>query len=272
MSQSTIRGIAPNQIVAGPDLVFSRDSTGLVTATQTYRVRRGDFYGQILQAKFRKGEPIGVIYPQVPAVVSFLQIDTAELREQPGGIDEVYVTFVGYWQIDLEYEERETTYTRNNALEDRSTLEHPLFLEEVENAQDRAAIRAGYDGLAKKGFRSDGSTYYIVGTVADEPIATFTDANPRYWWDRIVEAGWRTYQAAVSEWTKSRSNAGGLPQSEIANFGKIDSPPGNPATPLGMVWFMSGATESRTLGSGASWSITWTTIDDNEKNQKLYGP
>ena len=271
MSQATIRGLQPNAIIPGPDFVFSRDSTGLVTGSQSFTCRRNDFYGQILQAKFRKGESIAGIYPNVPAALNFLQIDTAECQEQPGGMDKIFVTYVGYWQINAEFIERETTYTRNNALEERSVLEHPLYLEDVENAEDRRAIRMGYDGVAKKASKSDGSTYYIVDTVTDEDITEITDANVRYWWDKIVDEGWKTYQAAVSEWTKSRSNAGGLGGSDIANFGKIDSPDGNPATPTGMVWFMSGATESRTLGSGSSWSITWTTIDDNEKNQKLYG-
>lgn len=270
MSQSTIRGIAPNQIVAGPDLVFSRDSTGLVTATQTYRVRRGDFYGGILQAKFRKGEPIGAIYPQVPAVISFLQIDTAELREQPGGIDEVYVSFVGYWQIESQFEERETTYTINSALEEKSILLFPKYLEEVTNLRDKRAITKGFDGTAKKGFKSTANNYYIIGVVADEPIWEMTSAEGRKWWDFIVEDGVRSFQSPVCEFTMSKSNAGGLPDSQVANLGKLDSPPGNPISVPGKRWFKSGATETRTLGSGASWSVTWTMIDDTPINNTIY--
>jgi hypothetical protein len=271
MSQATIRGIPPNSWIPGPDFVFQRDTTGKVTGSQSFTANRQEFYGQIMQSAFRKGAKINTVYPQVVAFLNPLEIDIAECQEQPGGLDKIFVTYVGYIEVNSELQDRETVYSRNNALEERSTMEHPKFLAEVENAQDIQTIQKGYDGLAKKSFRSDGSTYYIVDAVTDQQINTLTDETVRYWWNKIVEQGWRTYQAATSEWTKTRSNAGGLQNSDIANMGKIDTPDGNPATPPEKVWFMSGSTESRAVGSAASYSITWTLIDDNEKNQKLYG-
>jgi hypothetical protein len=271
MSLATVFNLPNNAWIPGPDFVFSRDSTGKVTGSQTFRARRLEFYGQILQAKFRKGTSIKDVYPNVAAFLEPLVIDTAECQEQPGGIDEIYVTYTGYIQVDSEMQDRETVYSRNNALEERSTMEHPKFLAEVTNAQDRATILKGYNGLAKKSFKSHVTTYYIVDVVTDEQINILTDSVVRYWWDKIVEEGWKTYQAATSEWTTSRSNAGGLADSDLVKLGKIDTPDGNPAKPPGTVWFMSGSTESRTVGTASSWSITWTLIDDNEKNQKLYG-
>lgn len=271
MSLATIRGIARNSWLPGPDFVFQRDTTGKVTGSQTFSANRQDFYGQIMQAAFRKGTKISVVYPQVLAYLHPLEIDTAECQEAPGGIDKIFVTYVGYIQVDSEMQDRETVYTRNNALEERSIFEHPAFLADVENQQDIESIRAGHDGLAKKAKKSDGTTYYIVDAVTDEEINSLTDEKARYWWDKIVGLGWKTYQAATSEWTKTRTNAGGLQSSDVANMGKIDNPDGDPATPPDMVWFMSGSTESRTVGTSSSTSITWTLIDDNEKNQKLYG-
>lgn len=271
MSAAHIFNLPSNTCLPGPDFVFSRDTTGKVTGSQTFRARRAEFYGQILQAKFRKGTSIKEIYPNILAFLEPLVIDTAECQEQPGGIDEIYVTYTGYLQVDSEMQERETVYSRNNALEERSVIEHPKFLADITNAQDLATIIKGYNGLAKKSFRSDGTTYYIVDVVTDEQINILTDEVVRYWWDKIVDAGWRTYQAATSEWTKSRSNAGGLANSDLLKLGRIDTPDGNPAAPLGVIWFMSGSTEIRTVGTASSWSITWTLIDDNEKNRKLYG-
>ena len=272
MSLATIRGIARNSWLPGPDFVFQRDTTGKVTGSQTFSANRQDFYGQIMQAAFRKGTKISVVYPQVLSYLHPLEIDTAECREEPGGIDKIFVTYVGYIQVDSEMQDRETVYTRNNALDERSILEHPKFLEEVTDVEDIELIVKGYEGTYEKNKTlSETGNYKIWDRVTQGNRGAIIDADAIKWWDYIVTKGWRTYQATTSEWTKTRTNAGGLQSSDVASMGKIDSPDGNPATPPGMVWFMSGSTESRTVGTSSSTSITWTLIDDNEKNQVLYG-
>jgi len=272
MSAAHIFNLPSNTCLPGPDFVFSRDTTGKVTGSQTFRARRAEFYGQILQAKFRKGTSIKEVYPNILAFLEPLVIDTAECQEQPGGIDEIYVTYTGYLQVDSEMQERETVYSRNNALEERSILQHPKFLAEVTDIEDIELIVKGHDGIYEKNKNaSTGSNYKIWDIVTQGNRGALIDALAIEWWDFIVTRGVKTYQAATSEWTKSRSNAGGLADSDLEKLGKIDVPDGNPAAPPGMIWFMSGSTESRTVGTASSWSITWTMINDNDINQKLYG-
>jgi hypothetical protein len=272
MSLATIRGIARNSWLPGPDFVFQRDTTGKVTGSQTFSANRQDFYGQIMQAAFRKGTKISVVYPQVLSYLHPLEIDTAECQEEPGGIDKIFVTYVGYIQVDSEMQDRETVYSRNNALEERSILRHPKFLADVTDIEDIELIVKGHDGLYEKNkTASTASNYKIWDVVTQGNRGALIDALAIEWWDFIVTRGIKTYQAATSEWTKSRSNAGGLANIDLEKLGKIDVPDGDPAAPAGMIWFMSGSTESRTVGTASSWSITWTLIDDNDINQKLYG-
>jgi hypothetical protein len=270
MSQAILQGIAPNSWIPGPDFRILRDERGLTTASQTYRCRKGDFEGGVMQTAFAKGNPIATIYPAVHALWRYLEIDTAEATNGPGGITEVSVNFKGFREGPGGFEfSREITYSRNNGLETKPITEHPKFLREVTNDQERRAIVLAYEGKAQQASYANASTLEIVDSL-DKVVTIISSAEGTQWWKRIIDQGWREYDEVTSEWTKTGTNAGGLLKSDIAKMGKLDGPPGNPATPDDYTWRMTGSTESRSTGSASSYSITWTLIADTEKNRTLY--
>jgi hypothetical protein len=272
MSQAILQGIAPNSWIPGPDFRVLRDERGLTTASQTYRCRKGDFAGGVIQTAFAKGNPIATIYPAVDLLYRFLEIDTAEATDTPGGITEISVNFKGFREGPGGTEfSREITFSRNNGLERKPIIEHPKFLEEVPSDTERAAIVAAYEGRAFKETGSSSSTFNVVDSL-DKIVGNIYTLNAGKWWRRIIDGGMREYDAITSEWTKTGTNAGGLRKRDIENLGKIDSrPTGEPATPDGYTWRMTGCTESRSTGSASSYSITWTMIEYKYEDIEIYG-
>jgi hypothetical protein len=271
MSKATIYGFAPNSWVPGPDFRVMRDERGLTTGSQTFYCRKGDFAGSVMQTAFAKGNPIATIYPSVDPLYRFLEIDTAEESNQPGGISHIAVAFVGFRETNAELS-REITYTRTSGMEKRPMIEHPDFSKEVESGAERDVIVLAYEGKAfKASYTSGGADIEVVDSL-DKIVGRIYSTEGKKWWRTIIDNGKREYEAVTSEWTKSGTNAGGLRNSDLKNLGKLDRrPPGEPATPEDHTWRLIGATESRSTGSASSYSLTWQLMPETYANISLYG-
>ena len=106
----------------------------------------------------------------------------------------------------------------------------------------------------------DDEPYNLRYLKTDQKFLDITSPEAQEWYRYIVIKGNHTWNAPVSEWTKSATGKSQLSDQALADFGWIDTPPGNPAAPAGHDWQFSGATENITLvGDGAnSYSLSWT--------------
>lgn len=262
MGKSVIFGIAANQLHVGPSLTVQKSSEGMVTASLTFSCRKFDQVKFAIQSKLVRGSSLLGIYPEAGPDFAFLQVDDWDSADRPGGITEVTVRFKGAsWSAEFS-DESEVTYSRSTSLKEDSIFKHPTFLEQV-TGQTRETIRLGSEGLAYKAT----SGYEIRFTGNGALIETLTDENFRFWWDWIVEKKNTTYDFPVSEWTKSATGKGKLRESDLANMGKIDTPPGNPSAPTGQTWRLTAATESLTISGDSlnSFSLTWSSGDWEER-------
>jgi hypothetical protein len=273
---SHLYGFAPNSWLPGPDFRARNDERGLTTATQTFRCAKGDFGNPIVQLAFSKGSPIAGVYPQVEEFYRFLQIDSTEATDVPGGITEISVSFVGRTPTTQEFgveDEREITFTRNNGLEKKPIIENPKFINEV-ILTERFAIIQAVEGKAFQSWlqlkNNPSAENIIVWDALDNEIATIQSEQGRFWWNAIIKQGWREYETITSEWTKTGTNVGLLKSSDIDKMGQIDQPEKDPYTPKGFIWRMTGSTESTSSIDANSYSITWTMIEDTVKARKLF--
>jgi hypothetical protein len=116
----------------------------------------------------------------------------------------------------------------------------------------------------------DGEPYNLRYVKSDASFLEITNPGSQWWFDYIVTQGNHTWNAPVSEWTKSATGKRQLADSALSDFGWIDTPPGGPAAPKGHDWQFSGATENITLeGDGAnSYSLSWTS---GRLERRVYG-
>lgn len=264
MSHAIIYNRARNTLTPGSNLTISPGSDGLFTATMDFQCIKGDLASPAIQFKLAKGNSIASLYPDIDPRFDFLYVDNYDARDQPGGYTIVEVTFKGVeLGDDTQFDdEKSIVYTRNNSLSSQSILNNPNFKAEVPNSFSRETIRLCMIGQCNAPFKDD--PYRIAYSGSDqrdrEDIGIINDNEKTIqWYEHIVIDGNHTYLAPTSEWTKSATAKGKLRDQDLANFGYIDTPDGDPTAPDGHVWIHTGATESIIKqGEGAnSYSITW---------------
>lgn len=256
-----LHGLQVNAIKAQMDLVVRRDEEGKTTATRTFTIRAKDKQNAPIQAAFSRGATITSISSDLGAYWNFLELETHEMADQPGGMCFVYCTFVGYTESgDFDFD-RETTYSLRGVLTERPIIEHPNYLAEVkDNGLDaeHAAIVGLYKGDAY--VEDPEATNPTVRLRANDVvvITSMTDADALKWYTKIEIDGRRTYKAPTYEWTKAKANAGGLQSSDLADFGRKTTPDGNPPEPAGETgwWLYADLSEERS-SNASSYSQTW---------------
>lgn len=265
---ATIIGIANTQIIANPNFRAKKDGTGKWTATQSYQIKRGD-YGSVAEY-FQKGVTIPNIYPEVQDYFAPLIIEDHEYQEQPGGMDSITVSFVG-WQEGTEGQtERETVYEYSADIAERPIVEHPKFIEMAASTpDDAAAIVRCYEGTARAE-DLEAQSPKIIDNFSGEEITIITDPQPIKWFDMIFKRGVRTYLEPIPEYTETKTDLGGLTKSKLAELGKIAQPPNDPPTPKDKTWFFSGASETKSSDNPITYTRKWMVIDDTEDNNELY--
>ena len=269
---TTLFNVPANTLRPGPRLVIVQDSDGMTTGNMDFTCRKYDIGSPAVQAKLAKGTALLTLYPQAGTDFDFLYLDSWTSTDDPGGITTVSCVFKGVQSGggDFGFDSSSVVYTRNNSLQDAPIFRHPVFLEQV-TGSTRTTIKLGSTGDA---YRVSGGSYEIRRTGNDDVIETITDTDMQWWWDWIVEQGNDTFLEPHSEWTKSCSTVGKLTAAKLAKFGKIDTPPGDPAAPAGQNWLYTGATETITVtGDNAnSYSQTWTSGNWEETRVYDYTP
>jgi len=274
-TSSQIYGLAAATLNPGPRFTYVVTPEGMTTGSMDFTCRKGAIDTPVIKAKLAKGTLIGQLYPQVPAGLGYLRVDSYTSRDEPGAYSVVSVEFKGVDVSGTDYTfEGSVVYSRNNALADAPIFTNPRFLAQVtENTRD--TIKGGADGIYIKNLaNSTTSSFEIVNASSGALIETLTDENFRFWWDYIVTKGHLTYPKATSDWTKTATGKGALRSADFADFGMIDDPPGSPAALPGDVWIYSGATESIAVsGDGAnSYSKTWTSGSEEDYPTQIFGP
>lgn len=257
-----IFGFTSLTLAPGPDLLLSRDSEGLTTATREFTCLKSSVRTPYIQSKIKKGTPITALCSDIPPDYQSLVIDSTSSRDEPGGFSKISITFTGYSSEGEFGFDREINYSMRGTTFRRPLTEHPVFISDMEAAA--SPIRRGLVALLTGDAYASGDSpanYKITRITPNEDIigsgGWVENAANDAWWDIIVEKGLREYDAASYEWTRSTANAGGLANDDIAKLAKADDPPGNPPTPEEAGWWqMVDLSDDR--GSGASSnSLTW---------------
>jgi hypothetical protein len=264
MSMARVRGKLGNgAIIMGPDFTATRDAQGKWTANGEFRVLRGDFERNDVQAKFAPGNPITAIAGNaLSSQWSFLLIDSVDSTDEPGGITVVRVSFTGFTENQWDFDkDRNKTYTRTGSLVEKSILDNPYFVEEVVSKNEVMLIKAAMDGTIVARDHLAAELELTPTNGSDRIVGKITSAEGVLWYDTIVVRGNHTYMEPAMEWTESATGLGKLTSTELGKLGKIDtSVPGSPTAPDGHKWMMTSATEEmQQIGEGAnSYSRTWT--------------
>jgi hypothetical protein len=276
MATSYLFGVSAGTLTLRPGMTLSQDDKGMWTGRAEFTCLTGDFGTTSIQLALRKGTSLSDVSDTVGVEFSFLAVETMTARDEPGGYTVVEVTYKGFndnqWEFDAD---KVKTYTRSASLQETSILDHPLFVEAPIAAMQ--ALRHGMDGKWTE--REDSSISVLKLTETGDPLQNLVyvsnEESVLIWWDYIVRKGNHTYKTPVTEWTVATTGKAKLTDDDIKYLGKIDpAPDGDPATPPGENWMLTGVTENvQITGEGSnSWSKTWTSSGGgSEFSEIIYG-
>mgnify|MGYP003677711475 CR=1 FL=1 len=238
---------------------------GKATGSHVFECRYIDYANITITSKLQEGVRITTLDPNIPSSVDYLKIVSYTHEHQKGGITRIRVQLAGFVPSDEQssgLEERNTSYSYRGSLSQSTILEHPNYLEQLDQRDTaKKAIAGLWFGTAfSKTLDTDVEQLDIRNKVDLKQISLLTDAVSIKWANRIL-AGLRYYDKPQVEWTVNQSNEGGMTDDDVDKFGqKVDEPEGNPPKPDWAEkswWMFSGLGEEKDDDS-ASYSRTFT--------------
>lgn len=259
MSLATLYGIG-STLIPGPKLFVAKDEKGVWTGRLTFTCQKFKLMLAANQLLLAKGTPITSLYSDAEDY-SFLQVRDWDSEDQPGGLSEVTVNFVGTNYIgddDGSFDNEDSvSYSRSDSYKDESIWNNPKLIADLTSAQ-RELLKQTVAGEVRL---VGGSFLYW----SNDGYAGSYSESMAEWYESIVVQNQLTYRQPVSEWTKTSTGRGFLPSAIAERMGTRETPDGNPEPPKDQVWILSGATENiPVLGTGVnSYSLTWTSGNFN---------
>lgn len=266
-----IHGLTSLSLIPGPDLFLSRDKDGITTATRSFTCLKSSLNTPLIQAKVKKGVAITTLCSDIPADFAALTIESHSSQDAPGGMSTITIAFAGYIEEGEFSYDREVTYSLRGVTQLKPIWQHPDFI----------AAFVGYDSLKSalvkiclgeaysEGATESSSNWRVYQIPTDDSLfSAWTGSTERdAWWNSIVVAGDREYEAPTYEWTRSASNVGGLSNVDLSPLGKADTPPGDPPEPDGVTgwWRLADLSDERTSGQSSN-SLTWRFVEGEPKH------
>ncbi len=271
MSKSTL--YFPGGLRLRPGMTMTMDDKGRWSGTAEFTCATSDSVSNQIHAQIRQGSQLSDITSDVPIQWGFMRVESLEIRDEPGGFSIVTLNLKGFIETQWDFDgDRTKVYTRNSSLQEESILNHPKFKSEVPfNRMFKLAL----DGQVAE--RSDSTAEHLVLTsvgngLDGKVVYETTNAEFIKWWVIIIKEGTHTYLNTRSEWTMQTTGKNPLSDAEVAKLGYIDDPDGNPGTPEGQNWILSGISESiQVTGEGSnSYSKTWTASGQAKFDAEVY--
>lgn len=270
---AVVFGLNVNSFNPRNDFRASVDETGLVTATMSFSIRRGDYNN--VRNFLLVGTRLGTLYPKNDIYFKDLRLQSHEYAQNDGanGIDVVTASFAGFIEtINLPNSEKTKVYEITSSLAEISMLQHPKYLKAALQATytDGVAVSALYNGTARYDINSSGDIK-IFDNYTGQQIADITHSVIKPWFELIIVRDNKTYKSPVSEYTETQTNYAGLTDDNINYLGYIDAnPPANPPTATNMIWQLTAINQQKSSDNPITWSRTWSTIEDTADNHLIY--
>ena len=292
MSQSIIYGLNSATLHPRNGFKLSRGPDGSYKGSMSFSCLTSEWSSSSVLNLLKKGTGLSQLYVELPSKFDFLVVDTFDVEEMPGGWSMVSITFVGQPDStgtvgnDLDDENASVTYTRTTAIQQVSIFDHPQFKKDLSEL-DRLLMREWSDGLIMLSPSKDADPYTMVHVKNDKYRAEFEGrlgafSNVYKWEQIIIVRKILTWEAPVSEWTKTGSQKTRFDQAELNKVGQAPvTPPLNPPAPQGQDWRYTAINEDITMVgvsedeiASNQYSQTWTSgfWDRDIFNHLEFGP
>lgn len=260
------------------DLSVRGTENGGIEADQTFLVRKSSLTPNNPDITiFARGNRWEQVYPEVPQIWSKLTIKTVgDATDYSPGIMALKVSFTGYAfesNGSSGDEESVPTTALDGSFEECSITRHKKWTALTAIQKKRLNwLMAGYVL-----FNPDSERW---GSLGDE--GSFSDFETGGWpiptgdeliFATMIAEGDTTFKRPGWDYVYRTESKTGFTTAQLATHGKIvASPQGNPASPgTGWTWQLVGPSQSQSGPDRFIKELRYAIIEDNDKNQMLYG-
>ena len=278
---ATIIGLNSSSVRPQPGFSVTQSENGGWVGTHTVIVTRDGFDNALIIAKFKNGELLTGIDPDIPALFDFLRVTETKVVADEGDLITLEVTATG--GTGSQYnggeggglgEEAQPKYLLSGELRDRPFSEHKKWKAMSDQSKSLLGLLLNgsleyvpeYDALGGSlGNSNVAGVFWLPSSLQfeDTELDALEFAN-------LIAQGQTTYEAAAYTWTESTEGTAVLPSNDLNNLSKIATPRGNPPEPTGTRnWRLTSVSQDQ-QGLLYRTTLTWTLSDDGGHNSFLY--
>jgi len=249
-----IYGLTANQIIPQSDFSASQNENRGWSATQTFRMKKGNVDNVSVSVKFVIGTPLLTLDPNADVFFHYLLLSRiTAVNTVEGGYTDITAEFVGFGGATSATDPSVTpnpTYSKRGTLRSAPLSEHPKW----KALSDIQKTVLGYllDGL----YRYDISTSEVKiiqddgSLLADATLTGYITGDAASFAARIAQ-GDTTYEFGTYDYTHRWEDNEGISAAKMNELGKIvANPSGSPPKPgAGRNWLLVGVNEEQ-YGSG----------------------
>jgi len=230
--------IPRNQALWQSDFQATKSQDGRWTASQSFLCHSADAV-TLTPSDYAPCEQDGY---------TLLLFSGAQIAHEDGNIARVTCTYSGTNnnEENFEFGNDGKSYTLSRSTSQEPLETHPDYV----NAQSNFVSAFKNGSLKAEDEENDGVIEWMLTDTATGEKTDVTSDLDSITIELLTKfsQGITDYYEAGATWTVNIPSRSGLSSSQIAKFGKIVSPVGNPATPTGRDWLFIGASQTRTGG------------------------
>lgn len=261
--------------VPASDFRAQQSNESLWVGSQSYTVARSAFDYFAGDIKLIVGTLATTLDPNLPKFWEFMRVSSIEAEHVVGGFATVRVNFTGYYSLNQASDPENgapTTYVLSGTLEETPLMEHPkvVALASVERGTLSAIVNGDmtWDIPTQK----TGSVDSDTGAFSAWLTQSITSSDGKLFAD-LIALGETTYKRGTYTWTETYESEDKLPDVDLSNLGKIDTPSGDPPTANGgRDWMLISADQNQSSATDPVFNIqrTWLLSDRGGWNTTLY--
>jgi len=273
-------GTTTNGIIPQSDFSSAQNENRGWSATQTFRVKKGELDSVSVATKFQIATPLVTLDPDCDDFFAYLLLSRiVAVRTVDGGWSDTTCEFVGFGGATSPNDpsvEPQPTYAKRGTLHPAPLDEHPKW-KVLSNAEKFAL------GLLVKGDAVSSPDFTKVGAYGEDGLFSAWEndsgeivlTGDALTFASKIAQGRTTYDLGTYEYTHRWEDNEGISAATMNLLGKIAAPSGSPPAPgAGRNWLMTGANEEQ-YGSGEfrfTNELQYLLSDEGGHDSFLYNP
>jgi hypothetical protein len=266
-------GLTTGEVIPLGEFTATQDQQGGWTAVREYYMLASTFSSTTVANQFRPGIFAIVADSTIPAIFSFLVVESRSVKYGEAGTCMVTVNYAGaagaqYGEGNLS-EGIEPTYRLEGRLQELELSRHPKWQALSEDNQyslgnllsDRVVYGIPEGETEKKIFWPQGNLFFDDEQVSSADGVKFRD---------LIVAGVKTYFVPTITWTETTQGNEGMTSAQLHELGNISTPRGDPPDPSGSRnWMLTGASQEQ-RGELYQTTIEWSLSEREGWDNFLY--